>query len=152
MATTTDVSALIDELVADKTFSLDALDRVKAIKDANDKLVAELEDSRDTLARMNEYTAELVREKVSLNTTIDDLRAELVGLRETADKGQKAIYEADKERAVAFAYKSAMEIVFRPNAVRETVARNVSVAVPNGSGSGYVGQYPESGTVVREDL
>lgn len=143
----------IDALVASKTFSLDAVDTIKAIKDKlkitlneRDAVQAKYD---DLLIKNSNAQNEIERQK----SVIDALRTDLTAARALNDAGQKAIYEADKHKAVAEAWQGAMAMVFKPNAVRETVARSVPVAVPMNS-NGYMGSvqmHPEGGSVTRED-
>lgn len=148
----------IDDLVASKTFGLDALEGIKKIKDS---LKATLEE-RDALQKkydgLYEVNGRQSDELLRLKSVTDALRTDLAAARALNDAGQKAIYEAEKHKAVADAWQGAMAMVFKPNAVRETVQRQVSVPVnghPGGNGysptAGWVAQNTNHETTTRED-
>lgn len=141
----------IDDLVASKTFGLDALEGIKKIKDS---LKATLEE-RDALQKrydgLYETNGRQSDELLRLKSVTDALRTDLAAARALNDAGQKAIYEADKHRAVAEAWQGAMAMVFKPNAVRETIARAHAVAVPVMNGPGYIQNVQNTESIVRED-
>lgn len=148
----------IDDLVASKTFSLEALEGIKGLKDSLKKT---LED-RDSLQRRYDglYDANCKQsdELLRKSNEIAELKAEVNARREAAQKGYDAVWEKKIAEASAAAYKDAMAMVFKPNAVRETVQRNVMKPVdghPGGNGSyptaGYLASGTESESVTRED-
>lgn len=148
----------IDDLVASKTFNLDALDSIKKLKDDLKKTLDErdaLQKRYDGLYDVNNNQGIALRESA---TKIAELKAELTAAQALNEAGQKAIYDADKHKAVAEAWQSAMQTVFKPNAVRETIARNVAKPVegnPGGNGycpsPGFLANGQESETITRED-
>lgn len=141
----------IDDIVASKTFGLDALEGIKKIKDS---LKATL-DERDALqkkydglfATNGQQSSEIRR----LESVVDALRTDLVAARALNDAGQKAIYDAEKHKAVAEAWQGAMAMVFKPNAVRESVQRNHTVMVTSPGGGGYPQSVCNTDNIVRED-
>lgn len=148
----------IDDIVASKTFGLDALEGIKKIKDS---LKATL-DERDALQKrydgLYETNGRQSDEIQRLTARVAEQTKELQGARELAAKGQEAIFHAEKHKAVADAWQGAMSMVFKPNAVRETIARNVVKPVagsPGGNGSyptpGFLVDGKEYETITRED-
>ncbi len=141
----------IDDLVASKTFGLDALEGIKKVKDS---LKATLEE-RDSLRRrydaLNESHSIRSDEIMRLRSVESGLRQELADSKQLNEAGQKAIYESDKHQAVADAWRSAMAMVFKPNAVRESIQRNHTVMVPTPNGSGYAQAVSNQDHIVRED-
>lgn len=137
----------LDELITSSTFSLEALDGIKAMRDKlveaeanysaqlerNEKLADELRDTRATLVKLREEIARLEAVVAS--------NAHLV------EQGRKAIAEADKQQAVAAAYRDAMQIVFKPNTMRETVQSAVPLSVP---GNNYPLTVPITTSTERE--
>lgn len=147
-----DIMKQIDQLVADKTFSLDALEGVKAIRDAMIKVEARneqlLKENADHIKELTKVRSQLEDERVKTG----DLLNQIADMKATTAAGQVAIYDAQKHEAVANAWKEAMQTVFKPNIVRETVNRSIPMAInPGNGGSSYVSSYGESTAVVREE-
>lgn len=148
-----DLLKQIDELVASKTFNLDALDGIKQIKDNLAAVIAE----RDRLIKRVELITEDMtaetRKREAAEAKADDLHKRLMGMTEISQKGADAIWEKKIAEASAAAYKDALYTVFKPSAVRETVSRAIPVAVPmnNNGYMGTVSMHSETGTVTRED-
>lgn len=146
-----DIMKQIDLLVESKTFNLDALEGIKQIKDS-------LKDTLSSLQRLQDkeliYIRDLSLEK-SKNSEhaaeITELKKQIAEMRSAAEDGKAARFESDKHKAVADAWQSAMAMVFKPNAVRETIQRNHSVWVPTGGGGGYAQSMVNQDQVVRED-
>ena len=127
----TDLMKHIDQMVVDNTFSLDALEGIKKLKDEFAKLESEL-----ALAQENAHKAYLSENKALEQR--DAARDELFALRkqvaednDTVNAARAAIANADKQAAVAAAYKDAMQIVFKPTVLRESVYRNISGVTPS---------------------
>ena len=148
-----DILKQIDQLVADKTFSLDALEGVKNIRDAlikaeskSEQLQKECDDHIKELTRLRAKIEEEQVKNASLN-------AKLGAMELTVAAGQEAIYTAQKHEAVANAWKEAMQTVFKPNTVRETVNRSIPIPInPGNGGASYVTTYGETTNVIREDM
>jgi septal ring factor EnvC (AmiA/AmiB activator) len=148
----------IDELVASKTFNLDALDGIKKLKDDLKKTLEErdaLQARYDTLAEAHKLKAE---EVVRLTEHLNEQAKTIENMREVVVKGNAALWEKKIAEASAAAYKDAMAMVFKPNAVRETVQRTVAKPVqgqPGGNGyspsPGFLSTGQESETITRED-
>jgi hypothetical protein len=121
----------IDQMVVDNTFSLDALEGIKKLKDEFAKLESEL-----ALAQENAHKAYLSENKAlgqrdMARDELDALRKQIAEDNDTVNAARAAISTADKQAAVAAAYKDAMQIVFRPTVVRESVYRNISGVTPS---------------------
>jgi hypothetical protein len=128
MSTDNTLLQQIDALVESRTFNLDALDAIKKIKD-------QLASTLDELARCKKLADERLSEISRLRGecelhvgSINAMKAKIKADEETVLAGQKAIYEADKQKAVAEAIKGTMETVFRPSQVRETVWQSIPIA------------------------
>lgn len=141
----------IDELVASKTFNLDALDGIKKLKDDLKKTL----DERDALQRkyddLREDNRRLRGDVTECNLVIDTLQKQLTESKALNDAGQKAIYEAEKHKAVAEAWQGAMQTVFKPNTVRETVYQSIPLSqVYNGNST--VMPYQQETKTTKEEL
>lgn len=146
-----DIMKQIDSLVESKTFNLDALEGIKQIKDS-------LKDTLNSLHRLQDKELVLTRDLTLERSKNAEHVAEITGLKhqiaemhKAAEDGKAARFESDKHKAVADAWQSAMAMVFKPNAVRETIQRNHSVWVPTNSGGGYAQSLVNQDQVVRED-
>jgi len=135
-----DLMKHIDQMVVDNTFSLDALDGIKKLKDG----FAELEHERDeAIAKADRawksYT-EVNAQADEAQKEINILRAQIAENKSLVEEARAAIARADKHAAVAAAYKDAMQIVFKPTVVRESIYRSINGVTPSN----------ESTTVTRE--
>ena len=141
----TDLLKQIDDLVATKTFNLDALEGIKAIKDALKKTLEE----RDSLQRRHDnlYDANIRQsEEIERLVKTVDLRVQDIDrLKSGEAKAKEAVWEKLIAEAQANAYKDALYTVFKPSAVRETIQRQVAIAVDGNSGGS--GTYPTAGWV-----
>lgn len=146
-----DLLKQIDDLVASKTFNLDALDGIKSLKDSLGKTLAELETNKRALLQQQNANIDLTKQMEVMAARVESLKGLVKANEETAKKGQEAIYDAAKHKAVAEAWQGAMAMVFKPNAVRETVQRQHSVWVPTPSGGGYAQSMVNQDNIVRED-
>lgn len=150
MASTHELSEMIDALVREKTFSLDAIDAVKALRDKAKDLEQTIERRNGDLATVSKNAANMEREIGALKREIESLSKIHDGIAEREAK----VVENEKLAAVAkaesAAYKHALETVFRPNTVRERVIDNIPIAVDSG-GYSSVSTYSTSKDVVREE-
>ena len=127
----TDLMKHIDQMVVDNTFSLDALDGIKKLKDG----FAELEHERDeAIAKAdrawNSYH-EAIAETNKAQAEVALLRAQIAENNSLVEEARAAIARADKQAAVAAAYKDAMQIVFKPTVLRESVYRTTNGMTPS---------------------
>ena len=158
MTTKEQLLSQIDDLVAKHTFGLDALEGIKKLKDTLARVTAERDEYRanaEALTKVNMDQSNLLMQQ---GADIAGLKKQIADLQKAVDDGKKAVYDAEKHKAVAEAWQGAMAMVFKPNAMRETVQRNVMKPVegsPGGNGSyasaGFLASGNESETIVRED-
>jgi len=127
----TDLLKHIDQMVVDNTFSLDALDGIKKLKDG----FAELEHERDeAIAKADrawKSYAETENELAKAQAEVALLRAQIAENNSLVEEARAAIARADKHAAVAAAYKDAMQIVFKPTVLRESVYRTTNGMTPS---------------------
>jgi hypothetical protein len=138
----TDLMKHIDQMVVDNTFSLDALEGIKKLKDEFAKLESEL-----ALAQENAHKAYLSENKAleqrdAARDELDALRKQVAEDNDTVNAARAAIANADKQAAVAAAYKDAMQIVFKPTVLRENIYRNTSSGLTTSN---------ESTTITKEE-
>lgn len=148
----------IEDLVNKNTFSLEGLEAIQRIKE-------ELKQQNAKNETLSKYYTELEDKNKTLNDKIRELQSRCKELEQenkflinNEKEAELSIHQAKLHKAVADAYRDAMSMVFKPNAVRETVQRQVGVPVqgnPGGNGmmatAGTVFTVPESETVTRED-
>ena len=147
----TDLLKQIDDLVASKTFNLDALDGIKKLKD---DLTTTLEE-RDVFKRRctdlgeaNKRQSEAIQER---DYRIEQLTKDLQTSEAYRAKAREDIYEAEKHKAVAEAWKEAMHTVFKPATVRETVYQSIPLS-QNYNGNTSVIPYQQETKTTKEEL
>jgi uncharacterized coiled-coil protein SlyX len=123
---------MIDDLVASKTFSLDALEVVKKLKDRAADLEHTLTMRDGTVKDLNEF-------KTTAQRTIREQQEVIKGIedREKACADREAkLHVVEMERAVAQArakaFEESMKIVFAPNMVRNSVQSFGGISRANG--------------------
>ena len=124
-------------------------------------LKSEVAAAKKDRAALAKATADANAARAAADAEKEAAAAERIALAAERERGmshQEAIYEAAKHKAVAEAWQGAMAMVFKPNAVRETVQRQVAIPIaghPGGNGmspsAGWVSQNNENETITRED-
>lgn len=146
-----ELTDLVEKIVTEKTFSLEAAKQVEALKTSFEKTAADRDKISDILDQRNKQLDEKSKEITKLQATLDAIGKERDALKAEQEQAKKAIYEAALHQSVALAYKDAMQIVFRPNSVRETIHRSTPVSVqPTVNTSGYVTNYNSTEEVTKE--
>ena len=128
MATNDTLVQMIETLVQEKTFSLDALEAIKVLRDKAVKLQEELDATKRTLAESRAAREALNAEKTTLNAEKTTLNEQLNGwtTRETELLNrEKTMFALEQRTAVAEAkadaFLTSMKITFAPNLVRNSV-------------------------------
>ena len=141
----------IDDLVATKTFGLDALEGIKKVKDG----LEESERARTALQKKYEEVCAAHEKRgieiVTLNSAIDGLRKEVQAFKEREAKAREALWEKEVEKAKAEAYKDALYTVFKPSTMRETVFQSMPISQSSG-GATYVSNYQQETRTTKEEL
>ena len=148
---TQDLLKQIDDLVASKTFNLDALDGIKKLKESLKQTVEE----RDVFKRRHEDLSEINRKQSeqlqSQIKQIENLTKDLELSEAYRAKAREAIYGAEKHQAVAEAWKEAMQTVFKPNTVRETMFQSIPISQTY-NGNTVVTGYQQEIKTTKEEL
>jgi chromosome segregation ATPase len=129
---TNKVTEAIDEMVREKTFSLDALNAINDLKTKARIMEGALDAAQKDVAKAKE-DARLMSERYSeCNAEVNAFKTREADL----EKRERAIFEHEKASAVAQArsqaFGEAFGMVFRNTVVRETVNKSVPVAGPGG--------------------
>jgi len=155
----TDLLKQIDDLVASKTFNLDALDGIKKLQDSLGSSIKEKENLQARYDDLFEISRDQGAEVVRLHDQVEDLKTEVKNLKAVAENGRNAIWEKMIAEAKANAYQDALYTVFKPSVLRETVQRQVMKPVeghPGGNGYspalGYLATGTEAETTTKEQL
>lgn len=127
----TDLLKHIDQMVVDNTFSLDALDGIKKLKDGFAELERERDEAVTKADRAMNSCHEAIAETNKAQQEVALLRAQIAENESIVKEARAAIAMADKHAAVAAAYKDAMQIVFKPTVVRESVYRTTNGMTPS---------------------
>lgn len=128
----TQLSNMIEELVQQKTFGLDALDAIRALKSRAELLESEIKRKDDQITALSSA----VQEKDE-RLAVQQRELSKIGAREDAVAAREAkIHTHEMTAAVAQAragaFEQSMKIVFAPNRVRDSVQSFGQVA--NGQG------------------
>lgn len=129
----TDIKAIIDQIVADKTFSLDAVSAISILRDEHEERAEKIKALTDRVAAEAKSNSELNEQITRLAGDAAMLKAQLDTMKAQAEDGVAARHDAKRHEAVAAAWKEAMQIVFRPGTMRETVYTSVPVAQGGGA-------------------
>lgn len=127
---------MIETLVQEKTFSLDALEAIKNLRDKAEKLQDELEKTQRTLADTQSRRSALTAENALLTEELNVWKN-----RESAILSrEKTMYALEQRTAVAEAQANAfllsMKITFAPNMVRNSL-QDFSTRNQNGNHTDY---------------
>lgn len=147
----TDLLKQIDDLVASKTFNLDALDGIKKLKDDLAKQLAETELLQGQLKKSQSDNSSLREMNNEQAAKIQLLNSLMKANEETAIKGKDAIWEAKIASAVAEAYRDSLHTVFKPSSVRETVWQSVPIS-QHSNGYSTVMSYQQETKTTKEEL
>lgn len=142
----------IDDLVAKQTFSLDALEGIKKIKDTLAETIAERDAHKASEENHRRVANDLAAKVSSMGTELNAALATINCLEADLKAARDAVWEKKIAEASAMAYRDAMGIVFKPHAVRESVLRNHTVVVPSSGGAGYTQTVQNQDNIVKEDL
>ena len=127
----TDLLKHIDQMVVDNTFSLDALEGIKKLKDGFAALERERDEAVARADRAMSSCHEAIAETNKAQQEVALLRAQIAENKSLVEEARAAIARADKHAAVAAAYKDAMQIVFKPTVLRESVYRTTNGMTPS---------------------
>lgn len=147
----TDLLKQIDDLVASKTFNLDALDGIKKLKENLTTTLAERDVLKVRVEELNKELSSLRNDNKWQASRIEALNAKIKNNEETVEKSTAALYDVDKHKAVAEAWKEAMQTVFRPSSVRETVWQSVPIS-QHSNGYSTVMSYQQETKTTKEEL
>lgn len=150
------LTQMIDALVLEKTVSLDALNAINALKQQAALLDGQLRAADDRQMK----DAALIRELRDQIADLSNQHKQVVALLDQANKRVEAATKVEQEgkdaKAELRGFINAMQMVFKPAVVRETIQKTVPLAVEgnrggNGSYSspGFVTQSTETGTIER---
>ena len=154
-----DLLKQIDDLVASKTFNLDALDGIKSLKDSLKETLEERASLQRKYEGLYETSNKQSEEIQRLTGVVGELKEKVAQLKAGELKAREAVWEKLIADAKADAYQDALYTVFKPSAVRETIQRSVAVPVaghPGGNGmspsAGWVSRSDEAETITKEQL
>jgi chromosome segregation ATPase len=112
---------MIESLVQEQTFSLDAVEAIKALRDRAESVQQKLEETQQTLQKTRDQVTEVTAKAESLR---EELNAWKKREAELATR-ERNIFALEMKAAVAEAkadaYQTSMKITFAPNLVRNAV-------------------------------
>ena len=146
-----DLLKQIDDLVASKTFNLDALDGIKMLKDSLKKTLEERDALKKNCDMMSKDNFDRHNEIQRLSNVVEVLQAEIKQLKAGELKAKEAVWEKLIAEAKATAYEDALKTVFKPATVRETVYQSIPLS-QNYNGNTSVMPYQQETKTTKEEL
>jgi hypothetical protein len=147
MNASNELTSMFDKLVTEKTFSMDALEGIQALKRQAAQLEKQNEKLQEDLEVQRKHAATQSTRAIAAEQELKTWR----DLEQSLMARELKVFENEKKAAVAEAvsnaYLTSMKIVFAPNTVRESVQKYGMV---NG-GNGMSVPTNDSGTVLRAD-
>lgn len=147
-----DLLKQIDDLVASKTFNLDALDGIKQLKDDLQKQITETEWVAKKLKDETARCEELAKANTWQGNKITALEKKIEQNEQAVEAANKAIWEKEVANAKAAAYQDALQTVFKPSTVRETVWQSIPISQTYNGGSPMVNNYQQETKTTKEEL
>ncbi len=145
-----ELSDLIDKIVRESTFSLDANVAVTKLIESAKGLQKALEEQRELNKQADDRYKLLDGRYNSLVGELSDVKKARDEAMKRADRNEQAYHDSVRHQAVADAWKSAMMTVFAPNVTRTAVQRSVAVPVTNGGYTNLQSMSEYDTTVVTE--
>ena len=129
------ISSIVEEVLTEKTFSLEIVTKIKALKDDFDDLIKVHDEAKREIEfqqKTNKDLREVNQTLLSENTAYKAREDELEKKEKAADK---VIYELEFQKKRGDEIKELFGIVFKNPVVRESAYKNGSVPVPGNNGS-----------------
>lgn len=151
MTTDTRLTAAIDAIINEKTFSLEGLRAIEEVRSKANMLEVALKSSLETVDSLGKEVAEANAENAKLKAQVNAaaVREAEITIREAK------IAELEKSAAVAQAeakvFDKCFERVFANRTVREQTYSSVPVWEPYSGGGGHVSTHSTSGGKIVEE-
>lgn len=150
MAATDELTKLIDNLVEQKTFGLDALGPIKDLRDRAAKQEAALKESSDRIGKLEALGYQKDNKIKLLESDVRDWAQRQAEI----ENRERKVFELEKASAVAVAqsgvWSDAFHTIFKNTITRESINRSSPIAVNSSGGGSYVSNYETKENVVRE--
>lgn len=146
-----DLLKQIDDLVASRTFNLEALEGIKAIKDELSKKLSEIEFLKNQNKDLRDEVQTLKSGNETNGNRIEELNQQIAANAKIVEDGKKAVWEKQIAAASAAAYQDALQTVFKPSTVRETVWQSIPIS-QNYNGNTTVMPYQQETKTTKEEL
>lgn len=117
------LNAVINQIVQDKTYSLEAIEAIKSIKDKRDELLSQVIELNSNVEICEKKVSELKAENKRLDKIVDGIQVREEAVLQRENAAHKAEVEQSADKAKADAYKDALHTVFRPHSVRKDILR-----------------------------
>jgi len=147
---------IIEQLVAEKSLSLEVLEQLKRIKDESNILTSENKQHLETIKNYSENNDKLINANKQLSSIIDGwkLRENNLISREKAvldSEHKNEIQELKANYAISTLQevKGVVEMVFKNVTVRKSIHKNKSIPVSN---NGYVQNHNEYESYTEDQI
>lgn len=139
----------IEKIITEKTFSLEAADAIRALKEKAINLENSLQEEKELVKKLRARIEAKENEVKSLTDQVNEQAKRIIEDRQTINSMQAAEREGKEAKAELRGFTNAMQMVFRPSVVRESIQKRVPVAVEGNRGSN--GMCATSGYVVESN-
>lgn len=147
---TNKLTEMIDGLVLEKTMSLEALNAINALKAQATLLEGQLKAADEREERLKKRIEELSATVLGKQSEIAQLAMKLDAFEKASERSAKAEREGHEAKAELKGFTAAMQMVFKPSVVRETIQKQVPVPVAGGGTyAGFIDSRTETGLVER---
>lgn len=141
------INEIIDDILVNKTFSLETVDKIKSIKDRtvllekhNLQLLEDKEKKDEEISRLNSIVEEL-----------SDFKRNAIKVENDIIEREKSLYkkevEASFQKEKATLIKELFDTVFRNTEVRKNIYKQTQVV-----SNGYTSQLPENESVIEQSV
>jgi uncharacterized coiled-coil protein SlyX len=143
------LSDLIDDMVREKTFSLDALDAVKGLRDRALVQDASIEKLTKTLADRDETIGKMRSQASELSAEITAFKARESSIAEREGKTRDLELREAASTASAGAYREVFGTIFKNVTVRESAMKQLPYSNTQPGGQTFTGFQASSESVER---
>lgn len=143
------LSQAIEAIVLEKTVNLDAIQAINALK----QRAAELDQALAASKAREDSLWQTMRNKdeqlTQISEQLSQLRHQEVKMAQSLEAAKNAQEKGLEAVAELKGFTNAMQMVFKPSAVREVIHKSVPVSVNGGQHMGFVATHPEATVAER---
>ena len=150
----TQIDAIINQAVAEKTFSLEVINQIKELKEDFESAQKDVENLQkkldkkiEEIDKLNSERAEAAENITKLQTKIDEFEANIKAIEERERKVEKVEWDACFQKQRADEIKQIFEFTLRSPMIRRSISE--SAQVPVSTRDGYASTVSTNRTVTE---